>query len=123
MRVPAILAPAITRAPNTAAQLTMVVRVITAARALTMAITHITVARATTMAVDPLTRTTATTRAGRIPIGVTERPGDITLTRTGAVIRTAHTITTRTTRQLTAITPHWLPPCSGALANSVIITA
>ncbi len=94
----------------------------TAARALTMAITPITVAQAT-MAVDRLTRTTVTTRAGRIPIGVTEHPGDTTRTRTGAVIRTAPITTTRTTHQLTAITRHWSQPCSGASANSVITAA
>ena len=121
MLVHATAALAITRARNTAGQLTTVVTVITAARALTMAITPITVAQAT-MAVDRLTRTTVTTRAGRIPIGVTEHPRD-TRTRTGAVIRTAPTTTTRTTHQLTVITRHWSQPCSGASANSVITAA
>lgn len=114
---------AITRARNTAGQLTTVVAVIPAARALTMAITSITVVRATTAA-DRLTRNTVTTRAGRIPIGVTEHPGDTTRTRTGAVIRTAPTTATiRTTHQLTAITRHWSQLCSGAWANSAITTA
>jgi hypothetical protein len=45
-------------------------------------------------------------------------------TRTMAVIRTVVTpTTTRTTRQLTAITHQWLQLCSGALANSVTTTA
>src|SRR2546425_5375454 len=105
MLVHATAALAITRARNTAGQLITAVTVITAARALTMAITPITVALAT-MAVDRLTRTTVTTRAGPIPIGVMEHPGDTTRTRTGAVIRTAPITTTRTTHQLTAITRH-----------------
>ena len=86
-------------------------------------LTLIIVAQAIIMAVDPI-RIRATTRAGRIPLGVTEPPGGIIHTRTGAVLRTVvTTITTRTTRQLTATTDHWLQPCSGALANSVITTA
>src|SRR5256885_2703705 len=107
---------AITWSRNTAGQLTTVVTVTTAA------ITPITVARAT-MAVDRLTRTTVTTRTGRIPIGVTEHPGDTIRTRTGAVIRPTPTTTTRTIHKLTAITRHWSQPCSGASANSVITTA
>jgi hypothetical protein len=54
----------------------------------------------------------------------TGRPGDITRTPIGAVTRTVvTTTTTRTTRRGTVITDQWLQPCSGALANSVTITA
>src|SRR5262249_41309810 len=101
---------------NTAAQGT------TAAHRST-ALTLIMVARAIITEAE-LTRITATTRAGPTPIGVTERPGGITLTRIRAVTHTVvTTTTTRTTRQRTAIMRHWSPPCSGSLANSVIIMA
>jgi hypothetical protein len=86
-------------------------------------VTHITVARATTMAVLP-TRSMAITRAGRIRIGVTERPRDIIRTRMGAVILPpTTTTTTRTIRQLTATAHHWLQPRNAALANSDITMA
>src|SRR5439155_22822483 len=99
----ATAALAITRALNTAGQLTLVVTFITAARARTMSITPITVARAT-MAVDRATRTPVTTRAGPIPIGVMEHSCYTTRIRTVAFIRTAPITTTHTTHQLTAIT-------------------
>ena len=96
-------------------------RVTTAAHAITATIME--TAPGTTMAVD-LTPVTATTRVGRTRTGVTAYRWDITLTRTGAAIRTVvTTTTTRTTRPRTAVTHRCLQLCSGVLANSVTTTA
>ena len=97
------MAAALTQAVNTAG------RVPTAGLPITMG-THL----------NPIT---ATTRAGRTHSGVMAYPQGITRIRIGAAIRTVvTTTTTRITRQRTVTTRQWLL-CSGALANSVTITA
>ena len=93
------MARALTQAGNTRGRVTTAATIMEAAPAFTMAV--------------DLTRTTATTRAGRTRTGVTADPGDITRTRTMAVIRTVvTTTTTRTTRRRTAITHQWLQLCA-----------
>ena len=57
-------------------------------------------------------------------LGLRQILGILPVLGTMAAIRTVvTTTTTRTTRQRTAITHQWLQLCSGALANSVTITA